>query len=85
MIENRPSGRTLTDPACSSVTRLDCEKAGVRVFVAICDGSVIGFVDAALVRHDDRGTYHAPGLDAFVEELTVTSAARREGVGTSLM
>jgi ribosomal protein S18 acetylase RimI-like enzyme len=56
-----------------------------RVFVGILDGSVVGFVDAVLVRGGDAATYHAPGLDVYVEELIVTSSARRRGTGTSLM
>jgi ribosomal protein S18 acetylase RimI-like enzyme len=55
------------------------------VMVAVVDESVVGFVDAMLVRSTDTAKYHAPGLDVFVEELTVTSASQRRGVGTSLI
>jgi GNAT superfamily N-acetyltransferase len=55
------------------------------VLVAVVDGSIVGFVDAVLVRNTDTSRYHAPGLDVFVEELTVTSAWHRRGIGTSLM
>lgn len=55
------------------------------VLVAVADGSVIGFVDAALQRHEDEATYHLPGVHAYVEELTVTAAHRRRGVASTLM
>jgi ribosomal protein S18 acetylase RimI-like enzyme len=45
----------------------------------------LGSVDAALARNSEAGSYHAPGLDIVVEELTVTSAWQRHGIGTSLM
>jgi ribosomal protein S18 acetylase RimI-like enzyme len=55
------------------------------VVVAVVDGSVVGFVDAALARNTDTGKYLSPGVDVFVEELTVTSASQRRGIGTCLM
>ena len=55
------------------------------VLVAVQDDAVVGFADAVLNRHDDRSTYHAPGLDACVEELIVTAHHRRGGIGTKLM
>jgi ribosomal protein S18 acetylase RimI-like enzyme len=55
------------------------------VFVAVVDGLMVGFADAQLVRSTDEASYHAPGLDVYVEELIVTSALRRQGIARSLM
>jgi ribosomal protein S18 acetylase RimI-like enzyme len=55
------------------------------VFVAFVDGSMVGFADAALVRSIDEASYHAPGLDVYVEDLIVTSALRRQGIARSLL
>jgi GNAT superfamily N-acetyltransferase len=55
------------------------------VFVAVVDGSVVGFADVALIRTVDEATYHTPGIDVYVEELIVTASTRRVGIGRSLM
>ena len=55
------------------------------VLVAVHDDAVVGFADAVLNRHDDRSTYYALGVDAYVEELIVTAHHRRGGIGTKLM
>jgi ribosomal protein S18 acetylase RimI-like enzyme len=55
------------------------------VFVAVVDGSIVGFADAQLVRNTDEASYHRLGLDVYVEELIVTSALRRQGIARSLM
>jgi ribosomal protein S18 acetylase RimI-like enzyme len=55
------------------------------VLVAVLDGSVIGFADAALRQHKDQGTYDRPGVYGYAEELIVTSAYRRRGVASALM
>jgi GNAT superfamily N-acetyltransferase len=86
LIDRQPAFRQLPDRV--GVERRyesrvqDPERA---VMVADVGGSVVGFVDAARARSTDAGRYHAPGIDVFVEELTVTSAWQRRGVGTSLM
>jgi ribosomal protein S18 acetylase RimI-like enzyme len=46
---------------------------------------VVGFADAVLNRHEDPGSYHAPGIDAYVEELIVVATHRRRGIGTKLI
>ena len=61
------------------------EDLGRCLLVALMDGEVIGFGDAALQRHDDLGTYDKPGVSAYVEELIVTVAYRRRGVASALM
>jgi len=61
------------------------EDSGRSVLVAVMDGSVIGFADAALEQHEDQGTYDRPGVYAYAEELIVTAAYRRRGVATALM
>jgi ribosomal protein S18 acetylase RimI-like enzyme len=58
---------------------------GRCVFVAVMDGSVIGFADAGLQHHEDRGTYDRPGIYAYAEEVIVTSAYRRRGAASALM
>jgi GNAT superfamily N-acetyltransferase len=55
------------------------------VLVAIVDGSVTAFIDAALQRHEVEAIYHLPGVDVFIEELIVTSAHRRRGVASALV
>ena len=55
------------------------------VLVAVADGLVIGFVDASLQRYEDQVTYGLPAVDAYVEELIVTSAHRRRGVASTLI
>jgi GNAT superfamily N-acetyltransferase len=55
------------------------------VLVAVADGLVVAFIDAALQRHEDQATYHLSGVDAYVEELIVTSAHRRRGVASALI
>jgi ribosomal protein S18 acetylase RimI-like enzyme len=55
-----------------------------RVLVATGDGRVAGFVDAALVRTADSSLPDAPDLNAYVEELIVTSTARRRQIGSML-
>jgi ribosomal protein S18 acetylase RimI-like enzyme len=60
----------------------DSERA---VLVAVADASIVGFVDAVLLRTFDEGMYHAPGVDVYVEELIVSRASQRRGVGRSLM
>jgi hypothetical protein len=37
------------------------------VFVAVIDGSVIGFADAGLQRHEHQGTYGQPDVYAYAE------------------
>jgi GNAT superfamily N-acetyltransferase len=61
------------------------EETERTVLVAVVDQAVVGFADAVLNRHEDRGTYHAPGIDAYVEELIVMAHHRRRGIGTELM
>jgi ribosomal protein S18 acetylase RimI-like enzyme len=58
---------------------------GRAVFVAVIDQAFVGFVDAVLVEKVDAGAYLAPGLDVYIEEVIVTSDARRRGVGTLLI
>jgi ribosomal protein S18 acetylase RimI-like enzyme len=55
------------------------------VLVAVSGNTVVGFVDASLQRHEGGATYHRTGIDVYVEELIVTAAQRRRGVGTALM
>jgi putative acetyltransferase len=61
------------------------EEADRAVLIGAVDGDVVAFVDVALIRHSDAGTYHAPGVDAYVEELIVTGSHRRRGVARTLM
>jgi ribosomal protein S18 acetylase RimI-like enzyme len=61
------------------------DEAERAVLVAVVDQALVGFVDAVLNRHEDRGIYHAPGIDAYVEDLIVTGQHRRRGIGTKLM
>jgi ribosomal protein S18 acetylase RimI-like enzyme len=60
-------------------------EADRAVLLGAFDGNVVAFVDAALIRHSDPSTFHAPGMDAYVEELIVTQAHRRQGVARTLM
>lgn len=55
------------------------------MLVFVDDGRVVAFVDAALIRQSKGDSYHAPGVDAYVEELTVTRSQRRRGVARRLM
>jgi hypothetical protein len=43
------------------------EDPGRCLLVAVLDGSVIGFADAALQQHEDQGTYDRPGVYAYAE------------------
>ena len=65
------------------ITRIDEDDR--MVMVADLDDAVVGFVDSLLRHHLDAGTYHAPGIDAYVDELIVTSRHRRRGVGHALL
>jgi ribosomal protein S18 acetylase RimI-like enzyme len=61
------------------------KEAEQTLLVAVVDQAVVGFADAVLNRHEDRGSYDAPGVDVYVEELIVTAHHRRRGIGTKLM
>jgi GNAT superfamily N-acetyltransferase len=60
-------------------------EADRAVLVAVNGGTVVGFVDASLQRHEGGGTYRRPGIDVYVEELIVTASQRRRGMATALM
>jgi len=86
VVGREPSFRHVPDAAGVKrryISRI--EEADRAVLVALADGAVVGFVDAALQRHEDQGTYHAPGVDAYVEELVVTARHRRRGAATHLI
>jgi ribosomal protein S18 acetylase RimI-like enzyme len=86
VVGREPSFRHVPDAASVESRYLSrIEEADRAVLVALADGAVVGFVDAALQRHEDQGTHHAPGLDAYVEELVVTARHRRRGVATALI
>ena len=55
------------------------------LLVGVARGGVVAFVDAALIRQSDASNYHAPGLDAYVEELIVTKLHRHRGVARKLI
>lgn len=81
-----PLFRHVPDPVhieqryASRVEETDC-----AVLIGAVDGKVVAFVDVALIRQSDAGIYHAPGVDAYVEELIVTRSQRRRGVARALM
>jgi GNAT superfamily N-acetyltransferase len=86
VVDREPTFRRVPDRA--AVERryaARVEEAERTVLVAVVDQAVVGFADAVLNRHEARGSYHAPGIDAYVEELIVTSEHRRQGIGRALM
>jgi ribosomal protein S18 acetylase RimI-like enzyme len=86
VVAREPTFRHAPDAAAVEARYLPrIDESDRLVMVADVDDVVVGFVDAILRRHLDAGTYHAPGIDAYVEELIVTSRHRRRGVGRALI
>ena len=86
VVDREPVFRHVPDPRLVERRYEDRVQDSDRaVLVAVVNEVCVGFVDTAFVRNTDAGTYHAPGLDAHVEELIVAADARRTGIGTSLM
>jgi hypothetical protein len=79
-----PSAACPTRPTSSAGTCPGSRRRTGPCSSPLADGAVVGFVDTALQRHEDQGTYHAPGVDAYVEELVVTARHRRRGAGYQL-
>jgi GNAT superfamily N-acetyltransferase len=86
VVDREPSFRHVPDARFVERRYEDRVQGAERgVLVAVLDRTCVGFADAVLMRNSDAGTYHAPGLDVYVDELIVASEARRRGIGTSLM
>jgi ribosomal protein S18 acetylase RimI-like enzyme len=86
VVDREPSFRHVPDARFVERRYEDRVQGAERgVLVAVLDRTCVGFADAVLMRNSDAGTYHAPGLDVYVDELIVASEARRRGIVTSLM
>jgi GNAT superfamily N-acetyltransferase len=86
VVEREPTLRHV--PGRDEVVRRYSQRASDperAVLVATVDETVAGFADAVLVRTTDIGTYHSPGLDAYIEELIVAEPQRRHGLGRALV